>query len=431
MSSEGNIAGKGKRVRLYLDEGDHWEGGPLFVRLLEALRAEGCAGATVWRGIAGFGASSHIHTTTIVDLSAELPLVVEWVDTPERVERVLPKVRGMLSSGLVTVDDVDAVFWGPRRVEDIGSSVKVAEVMTREVVSVRPETPLHEVVQMLLRGRQRAVPVVDAERKVVGIVTNGDLVERGGLRVRVEMLPSLTQEMLGDVLASLEVGRTVADILTRQVLTVGADASLAEAAHLMVSRGVKRLPVVDGDGRLQGIVSRVDILRVHSAAYGRAAAEQVPTAGTTVGEVMRTDVPVVGRSAALAELLDAVVSTRLNRALVVDEEHRLVGIVSDAELTLRLSPRDRPGAVRVLMSRMPFANLSAAERRDVERATGSTAESLMVADIESVTADTPLTEAVAAMLRRSQKVLPVVDAEGRLLGAVDRADLLRILAAPS
>lgn len=106
-----NLVGSGKRVRFYIGESDHWQGAPLYLALLNRLRAEGCAGATVLRGIAGFGANSRIHTASILRLSEDLPIVVDWVDLPERVDRVLPLLTPMVSEGLITIEDVHVAFY--------------------------------------------------------------------------------------------------------------------------------------------------------------------------------------------------------------------------------------------------------------------------------------------------------------------------------
>ncbi|MSQ15807.1 MAG: DUF190 domain-containing protein, partial [Dehalococcoidia bacterium] len=98
MSNKGGsmeITGPGTRVRVYFGERDHYQGKPLWSALLEYLRKEGAAGATVMRGVAGFGAHSRIHTASLVELSADLPLILEWVDSSERVESLLP--------GLITI----------------------------------------------------------------------------------------------------------------------------------------------------------------------------------------------------------------------------------------------------------------------------------------------------------------------------------------
>src|SRR6266508_3178579 len=258
-----NIAGTGRRVRIYTGETSQWERKPLFLALLEFLRAEGAAGATVLRGVAGFGANSRIHTATILRLLEDLPMVVDWVDAPERVERLLPHICEMVTEGLVTVEDVQVASYSHRPVRaDIPEHLRAADVMNRDVVRVHPETPLKELVGLLIGRDYRAVPVVDEAERVVGIVTNGDLVERGGLAMRLELLATASREAIQQELAGLSAdGRTAADVMTREVVTVPPDISVLEATRVMTQRRLKRLPVVDAMGHLLGIVSRVDLVR--------------------------------------------------------------------------------------------------------------------------------------------------------------------------
>jgi PII-like signaling protein len=95
-----------RRVQVYVGETDHLDHKPRAQAILEYLRREGAAGATVTRGVAGFGVHSRIHTASILDLSADLPMVVTWVDTREHVDRLLPGVVELAGSGIVTVEDV-------------------------------------------------------------------------------------------------------------------------------------------------------------------------------------------------------------------------------------------------------------------------------------------------------------------------------------
>jgi CBS domain-containing protein len=422
-----SIVGVGRRIRIYIGEGDQWGAGPLYLALLEKLRAEGCAGATAFRGLAGFGAHHRIRTARLVDVATSLPMVVEWIDNPERVDKVLPTITAMVSEGMITSEDIEIVFFQHRVVEDISARRKVRDVMTSQVTTVHPETRLREAVKLLVNRNYRALPVVDEGDRVVGIVTNGDLVERGGLRLRMELLGALTTVQLAHELAALEDAKTVADVMTRPAVTVGPEMNLADVAHLMVTRRLKRFPVVDQSGLLVGIVSRVDLLRTRADAYPNPTSETAAHEGKTIREAMRTDIPVVGRAAPLGELLDAIASTRLNRAIVVDEDRRVLGIVTDAALLRRLSPEDHPSVLRVLMSRLPFVRLNPEDRTNLTRSVGSTAEQLMDLNLPTVLIDTPLGEAIKKMLGERRKILPVVDATGRLLGAVDRADLLRAL----
>ena len=94
-------------VRIFLGESDRWHHTPLARAILERLRAEGFAGATVVHGVAGFGASSIIHTAGLVELSTDLPVVIEVVDDQAHVDRLLPILDEMITGGaLVTVERV-------------------------------------------------------------------------------------------------------------------------------------------------------------------------------------------------------------------------------------------------------------------------------------------------------------------------------------
>lgn len=100
------LEGEQVMVRIFFGESDKWKHHPLESALLERLRAEGFAGATVFRGVAGFGANSIIHTTHLLELSSDLPVVIEVVDTEEHVERLKPILEEMLGDGLVTMEKV-------------------------------------------------------------------------------------------------------------------------------------------------------------------------------------------------------------------------------------------------------------------------------------------------------------------------------------
>jgi PII-like signaling protein len=89
-------------VLICIGESDRWGHKPLYMAILEMLRQEDCAGATAIRWLAGFGAASRIHTATIVARSEDLPLVIHWVDLPDRVERVMPGLVEMVAEGLIT-----------------------------------------------------------------------------------------------------------------------------------------------------------------------------------------------------------------------------------------------------------------------------------------------------------------------------------------
>jgi PII-like signaling protein len=162
------LQGKALRVTIYIGESDHYQGKSLYMALLQLLKREGASGATVVRGLAGFGARSRIHTATILDLSTDLPIRVEWVDQTEVVERLLLQVRQMVDDGLITVEEVDVVQYAPGRQPDPLDQL-VQDIMRTEVVTVVPNTSVAAIVTLLLQRGYRSLPVVDGNGRPQGI----------------------------------------------------------------------------------------------------------------------------------------------------------------------------------------------------------------------------------------------------------------------
>jgi PII-like signaling protein len=105
------LEGTGLLVRIYIGESDHWHGRPLFQAIVELLRERKIAGATVIRGIEGFGARSHLHTTRILRLSEDLPVLIEVVDEETRLRAILPELDAMVGDGLITAERVEIIAY--------------------------------------------------------------------------------------------------------------------------------------------------------------------------------------------------------------------------------------------------------------------------------------------------------------------------------
>jgi uncharacterized protein len=105
------LAGKGKLLRIFIGESDRYHGKPLYQAIVERARERGLAGATVIRGIEGFGADSRLHTARILRLSEDLPVLIEIVDFEERIAEFLPTVDEMVEEGLLTMETVEVVAY--------------------------------------------------------------------------------------------------------------------------------------------------------------------------------------------------------------------------------------------------------------------------------------------------------------------------------
>ncbi len=105
------ISEEGQLLRIFIGESDKWEGKPLYEALIFKAREMGLAGATMLRGLMGYGAASRVHTAKILRLSEDLPVIVEIVDSQEKIASFLPLVDEMIQEGLVTLEKVQVILY--------------------------------------------------------------------------------------------------------------------------------------------------------------------------------------------------------------------------------------------------------------------------------------------------------------------------------
>ena len=98
-------------VRIHIGESDKWRSRPLHEAIVELLRKEGFSGATVLRGVAGYGGSSVYHTDKLLRMSQDLPIIVEVIESSERIEKILPRMDEMVEGGLITLEKVRVILY--------------------------------------------------------------------------------------------------------------------------------------------------------------------------------------------------------------------------------------------------------------------------------------------------------------------------------
>ena len=103
------IPEEGQLIRIFIGESDRWKGRPLYEAIILKAREMGIAGATMLRGLMGYGANSRIHTAKILRLSEDLPIIVEIVDSPAKISALLPVIEEMVGDGLITLENVRVV----------------------------------------------------------------------------------------------------------------------------------------------------------------------------------------------------------------------------------------------------------------------------------------------------------------------------------
>jgi CBS domain-containing protein len=366
--------------------------------------------------VAGFGAHSRIHTAALLQLSEDLPLIIEVIDTPEKIERGLAAIGPMIKEGLVTLHDVEIVTYTHRALPDLPTDRPVRDIMTPDPLAVQLETPVTKIVELLLKESFKAVPVIDPERHVIGIISDGDLIERGGMPLRLSVGQVLDEATLREHLQPIRAtGQVARDIMTPSPICLDARTPIDRAARRMVQTNLKRLPVIDEQGKLIGMLSRVDVLHVLvNVPIGQE--EHAQTAGATVGEVMSLHVPAVPEDTLLEDIITQMVAGALRRVIVIDPAGQPIGLITDGDLVARVAPQQRSGVVAALLSRGRTQPLGHVTARD-----------LMSEGVLSGPPETPLATAVSQMLERQTKRFVVVDDEGRPLGLIDRQTALRAL----
>ncbi len=114
MSHE-KFEGERTLMRIHIGESDKWRGKPLYEAIIELLRREGFSGATVLRGVGGFGSASVYHTDKILRLSQDLPIVIEVVEYTEKIQQLLPRLDEMIGGGLITLEKVHVILYRPKK----------------------------------------------------------------------------------------------------------------------------------------------------------------------------------------------------------------------------------------------------------------------------------------------------------------------------
>jgi len=410
---------QGKRLRIYISERDRWHGGSLDTAILELMREQGIAGATEFRGIQGFGTNARIHTIRQEVSAMDLPVVIEAVDAPEKIDSLLELVYPMVQEGLITTEAVEIVRHSHRSINPLPAGKPVSEVMTREVVSLMPDMTVQDAWLTMLKKQVKAAPVTDADGRVIGLLTNEDLLESAGIQQRLSIALRMDAAEIKEELHHLQsTPLKVGDVMTRPAVTARADETLGEVTTRMVSHGLKRMPVVDSAGKLAGVISRLDILRQVAQVHGEIPVQRLPAGVVkTVADIMSHRIPMVNQDDDLETIIEKFSQCDSYRLIVVDSGGKAIGLISDSDVVARVQPARRRGVLAAL--------------RNIGKppAGRETAFDLMSPGPLTAAPDTPVLEALQRMLAESRKWLVVVNDEGQPLGLVDRQLMLESLAA--
>ncbi|GBC62053.1 histidine kinase [Desulfonema ishimotonii] len=380
----------------------------------------------VVRGTDACYENGEVVTQQVMNLSYNMPVRIEIILPSAELARTLPALEEMVCEGLVGVRELSVICHKTRK-RLFPRQIRVRDVMTPSPQTVTESTPADAVVRLLLSSNFTGLPVVDAGNRPVGIISQGDLLYRAKMPMRLGLLAKSGPEDLAAVLESLS-GLTAAEIMTRPDIHIQEQELLTGAVALMLEKGVKRLPVVDAWGRLTGVLSRMDIFQTiarESPDWDAIRQRNVRVGNLHfVSDIMRRDTQTVQPGTSVEEVIRVIDSDDIQRVAVVDEKGCFQGLISDGDLLSAFSG-DEPGMLAFLTRLIPFAEKKKRQAELSRKLRGKTAAEVMRTDRITVREDTRIDEAIALMTEKELKRLTVVDADGKFKGLISRDALLR------
>lgn len=415
-----------KIIRIFIGEEVHWHGKPLYNAIIEYIRSlKLAARCVVHRGIAGCYENGEISTQNILDLSYNLPVTIEILLPATEIDPVLSHLETMVPDGIISSADLEInVYHSSKRL--IPGQLKVKEVMSTSLKTVTPDIPVNQVVNFMLDNALKGIPVVDARQHPVGIITQGDLMAKAGMPVRLGLLNKLEPGRVQAFLKGAAV-KTAQDIMSRSLTTIKEEQTLREAVQIMLRQQLKRLPVTGAEGKLVGMIARIDVFRTitKQAPKWQFLQKQniVVNNNQPVSNVLQRDLLTVNPDTPVPEVIEKITGNDVQRIAVVDRQGKFLGLISDSDLLPVIAVQ--PGLWDVIISKLTFIEKGRRLNELLQHVRATTAAEVMDINVMTIWEDASIDEAVQLMAEKGLKRLPVVDKDGVFKGLISRDSVLQ------
>ncbi|HVB23857.1 MAG TPA: universal stress protein [Ktedonobacteraceae bacterium] len=305
----------------------------------------------------------------------------------------------------------------------------VRHVMSSSVSTINRNTPLSEVLRLLIEQGVKLLVVVDNNQGAQGVITLGHLFTSNERLRQANLYHMSGANQIGQLFDTRE---RAEDVMIRQPYVVKADTTIEAAARWMTSQRITRMPVVDNNNTLVGLLDQEAILGYYVNLP--AVADSIPQTAPvfqksrpqTVGEASLTQVPMINPDASFPEIVQRIQETPLHRVIVVARNGKAVGVIGDNDMLALQGTATHRNPLLALAGRyMPNLPEEMFRRRPSQRPL--TAQQIMRPRLFTATPATSLVDAVHLMLSKHIKRLVIVNEEGKPLGLVDRQHLLRLL----
>lgn len=417
-------------IEVFTNEDAHHGITPVHRAVMDVVRRHGVAVRLhSYRGIAGVYEGGDLSSPGLADTAPDLPVKIEIIVATAGVSALVDAIADVVTEGLVTVRSL-GVYRHRSYPGLIPRSLRVVDVMTPDPVSVTPDTSVLEVVRLLMDHPLSDLPVADGERRVVGIITEEDLIMRAGLPVRPGVLVSLgVDPPLSDPEFQHLRNLTVRQVMTALAQTVQAGSSVFQAVVKMTTRHLRALPVLDGE-ELVGMITRLDALTAAARRRHELKEWEQPNlmleGPRLTGDAIKAHGRYVQADDSILDVGQLVLGEGSPGLAVVDDVGMLVGVISERDLIQALLP-ETAGLRDYLIRRLPPAQLMDRHPSLSLLVRSQTAADIMRTSFLVGRVGEPLGDAILRVVSDGLEQLPVVDDSGRFLGFLSRHDLLRAI----
>lgn len=417
-----------KIIEIFTSETIRWKGKPLAEAVIDFVKRKKIAArCMVVRAVEGCFENGDVASSRLEILSVNMPIRITIVLPATQTECILARITEMVGDGIVGIQDIQVLSHKTQR-HLIPRHVRVKDIMKSPACSVSVKTPVNQVVQILLSSHFTGVPVVDENNRPQGVISQGDLIYRAKMPLRLGILASTDPARMKGVMKFLS-QLSAEKIMTRPAVCIREDRWLIDAVDLMLNKSLKRLPVTDASGELSGILSRQDIFHMTTLeqpdwqAFNR---QNIQVKNLyRISDIMRRDTHKVYPDTPVMDIIHVIDSDDIQRVAVVDTDGHFLGLISDKELFSAFV--DQTASLWELFVR----NLPLKEKRKKAEIVypdilSKTARDVMNTKCMTVLENASIDDAISIIVSLGVKRLPVVDLDGKFKGMISRDSLLRI-----
>jgi CBS domain-containing protein len=416
-----------KIIEIFTSEAIRWKGKPLFDAVIDHVKREKIAArCQVVRAMEGCFENGDVASTRLEILSLNMPIRITIVLPAAQADSVLQQLTEMVGDGIVGIQDIQVVSHKTQR-HLIPKHIRVKDVMMASACSVTLKTPVNQVVEILLNSHFTGVPVVDDTNHPQGVISQGDLIYRAKMPLRLGILAATDSDRVKGIMNFLS-QMSAEKIMTRPAVCIREDRWLTDAVDLMLKKSLKRLPVIDAGGALSGIVSRQDIFHTISREqpdWQEFDRQNIQVENLVrVSDIMRRDTYTVLPETPVMDIIHVIDSTDIQRVAVVDAVGHFLGLISDRDLFSAFSSQAEG------LWELFLRNVSTSEKRRKAESVhadivNKTARDVMNTACMTVLENASIDEAIGIIVSLGVKRLPVLDVEGKFKGLISRDSLLR------